>query len=62
MLYEVLKEKGSWRVHGLDRDGMPLIARFDGQNAYQAASEYAAWQRDEEFATLRAVLYSLQMP
>jgi hypothetical protein len=64
MLNELLQENnGSGLVHMLDHHGISLIARFDGQNAYLAASEYAAWKRSEDQLTdLRAVLYSLQAP
>lgn len=65
MKYEVLEnreESGSWRVQSIDHEGMPLVARFSGPRAHQAATEYVAWKYDEDLMTLRTVLFSLQTP
>lgn len=66
MEYEVIEdreEKGAWCVQTTGRDEMSPTARFSGRSAKEAAIEYAAWKSDNDYAaTLRAVLFSLQIP
>ena len=66
MQYEVVRDStagGNWCVRSYGPEGVKAITSFVGDDAHIAALEYAAWKTEsDEAATLRSVLFSLQVP
>jgi hypothetical protein len=65
MEYEVVRDRDSvgWRVRAVSSCGPQVTVSFSGPNAHIEALEYAAWKAGKDrMGTLRAVLFSLQIP